>query len=248
MNASAAYVAGLIDGEGCIHIEKSRATYRARVTLGMSAPARGLLEEMKSQWGGVMYQMRPATKRWAAAYQWYVWGDSASELLRYILPYLKLKRRQAEIGLAVEAVRNALPRRQNGNALWDSAAREECEGLKQKMHQLNKKGPRAQNVEPPAKDWPTAVWNPSRDCWEASQVDLLSGLPAVYVETWPASGSMRNGRLYVRPTSEPHTGEPVSSSLLPTPSASIGSGGASDPDQRKLKGHAPRLHDVIEHL
>ena len=95
---------------------------------------------------------------------------------------------------------------------------------------------------------PTAVWNQSRDCWEAAQVDLLSGLPAVYVETWPASGSIRNGRLYVRPTSEPHTGEPVSSSLLPTPSASIGSGGASDPDQRKLKGHAPRLHDVIEHL
>ena len=95
---------------------------------------------------------------------------------------------------------------------------------------------------------PTAVWNQSRDCWEAAQMDLLSGLPAVFAETWPASGSIQNGRLYVRPTSEPHTSEPGFLSLLPTPSASIGSGGASDPDQRKLKGRAPRLHDVIEHL
>ena len=96
---------------------------------------------------------------------------------------------------------------------------------------------------------PTAVWNQSRDCWEASQVDLLSGLPAVYVETWPASGSIRNGRLYVRPTSEPHTGERGSSSLLPTPSASLGtSGGSQPPEKRAAGGHSIQLHDVIEHL
>ena len=96
---------------------------------------------------------------------------------------------------------------------------------------------------------PLAGWNTARDAWEVPDTEgLFCEHLAVFSETWPASGSMRNGRLYVRPTSERPTSEPVSSSLLPTPSASIGSGGASDPDQRKLKGHAPRLHDVIEHL
>lgn len=41
-----AYVAGLIDGEGCIHLEKSRTSYRARVSVGMTAPALPLLTEM----------------------------------------------------------------------------------------------------------------------------------------------------------------------------------------------------------
>ena len=96
---------------------------------------------------------------------------------------------------------------------------------------------------------PTAVWNQSRDCWEASQVDLLSGLPAVFVETWPASGSIRSGRLYVRPTSERPISEPGSSSLLPIPSASLGTnGGSQSPEKRMAGGHSVQLHDVIEHL
>ena len=143
VNTDAAYVAGLIDGEGCIHIEKSRDTYRVRVTLGMSAPALPLLEEMKGRWGGVLYQMRPETSRWATAWSWYVWGDKAVALIEYVLPYLRLKRRQAEVGLAVESVRDALPKRRNGNANWDVASRAECEALKQEMHRLNQKGPRA---------------------------------------------------------------------------------------------------------
>ena len=146
MNTDAAYVAGLIDGEGCIHIEKSQrttTTYRVRVSLGMSAPALELLQEMQERWGGVLYQLRPETEKWAAAWTWYTWGDSAAKLLRHMLPYLRLKRAQAEVGLAVEAVRDALPRRKNGNAKWDEASREACEELKQRMHRLNQKGPRA---------------------------------------------------------------------------------------------------------
>lgn len=143
MNTDAAYVAGLIDGEGCIHIEKSKQTYRVRATLGMTEPALPLLEEMRGRWGGVLRQQRPETDRWAAAWQWYVWGDVATSLLRHVLPYLRLKRQQAEIGLAVEATRDALPRRRNGDARWDEESREACEALKQRMHRLNQKGPRA---------------------------------------------------------------------------------------------------------
>ena len=146
MGTTAAYVAGLIDGEGCIHIEKSRAgtaspSYRARVTVGMTAPAKHLLDELSSQWGGSVRPLRAATTRWAAAFQWYTWGVSAVQMLEYLLPYLRLKRDQAEVALEVERIRDALSRRANGNAIWTPEAREACEALKQRMHQLNRKGP-----------------------------------------------------------------------------------------------------------
>lgn len=151
MNTDAAYVAGLIDGEGCIYIEKAKAnialpTYRARVSIGMTAPALDLLREMQARWGGTLYQLRPATERWAAAWTWYTWGDSATEMLRYVAPFLRLKGQQAAVAMAVEAVRAELPRRRNGNAKWTPEARARCEELKQQMHLLNAKGPSAQTV------------------------------------------------------------------------------------------------------
>ena len=67
---------------------------------------------------------------------------------------------------------------------------------------------------------PIASWNPERDVWESEAMDLFSGLSDVYSETFPSSGSMRNGSVYARPTSAPLTDASGSSSspgLLPTP-------------------------------
>lgn len=41
-----AYVAGLIDGEGCIHLDTSGRTTRARVSVGMTEPALPILTEL----------------------------------------------------------------------------------------------------------------------------------------------------------------------------------------------------------
>jgi hypothetical protein len=71
---------------------------------------------------------------------------------------------------------------------------------------------------------PIANWNPSRDLWESEQDDLFSEHLVEFSETFPSSGSMRSGRLYVRATSGPLTVAPESS-LLPTPDASMGNGG-----------------------
>ena len=61
-----------------------------------------------------------------------------------------------------------------------------------------------------------ATWNSNRDLWETNQTSLFEPL-AVYSETWPTCGSMRNGVAYELPTSEHHTAGTGSSSLLPTP-------------------------------
>ena len=63
-----------------------------------------------------------------------------------------------------------------------------------------------------------ATWNPERDVWETDQGDLISGHLAVFSETWPTLGSMRNGTVYARPTWVPATDDSACS-YLPTPTA-----------------------------
>ena len=91
-------------------------------------------------------------------------------------------------------------------------------------------------------------WNPSRDCWESEQMDLLSGRQAVWSETWPQSGMTRNGVLSELPTSAPLTSE-SDFSLLATPQANLGScGGSQPPQKRREGGHSVSLADQIEHM
>lgn len=95
-----------------------------------------------------------------------------------------------------------------------------------------------------------------------------------YSQTWPSSGSMRNGLVFRRPTSVPLTNASVSSSspglptprardwktggkdglhdsvrLLKTPTSQLAvNGGSQHPDKRKAGGHGPTLADEVEHL
>ena len=95
---------------------------------------------------------------------------------------------------------------------------------------------------------PTAQWNTNRQCWELEQLDLLSGQPAVWQETWPASGMTVAGQLYELPTPEPPTNAPESS-LLATPTANLGCcGGPQHPDKRRAGGHSVSLQDQLSAL
>ncbi len=68
---------------------------------------------------------------------------------------------------------------------------------------------------------PTATWNPARGAWEKATTNLLCGHWEPYLETWPPSGSMRNGTAYPPPPSAAPTNASASSSWpgLPTPRA-----------------------------
>lgn len=93
-----AYVAGLIDGEGCIGIACSRGKYySARVDVGMSEVALPLLNQLQATFGGSVSQSRKQTEKWAAAFRWTLEGRLAAAFCLCIAPYLRLKRKQAEI-------------------------------------------------------------------------------------------------------------------------------------------------------
>ena len=68
---------------------------------------------------------------------------------------------------------------------------------------------------------PLARWNSQRDVWETAETPIF-GPSDVYSETWPTSGTMRNGVAYELPTWEQRTtgSASFSSPLYPTPAAS----------------------------
>ena len=86
---------------------------------------------------------------------------------------------------------------------------------------------------------PLAQWNQTRDCWETTQQSsLLSERSDVFSETWPRSGSMRNGAAYELPTWVPATDGNECSSSPGTPAASTykGTGPKGSKSQRHLLG------------
>ena len=79
-------------------------------------------------------------------------------------------------------------------------------------------------------------------------MDIFSEQPAVWSETWPASGMTRSGALSELPTSA-HLTSVSGFSLLATPQANLGScGGSQPPEKRRAGGHSVSLADQVEHL
>lgn len=109
-----AYLAGLIDGEGCISIFVNRWNNAKRVTpvddLAGSTLARVhicMCDEPLIRWirrrvgSGTMYLRRVRTKAHWKPLSTIVWtGATAVLMLRQVLPYLRLKKRQAKIFIA----------------------------------------------------------------------------------------------------------------------------------------------------
>ena len=99
---------------------------------------------------------------------------------------------------------------------------------------------------------PFARWNPTRGCWETSQLDLF-GLWAPFSAIWPISGEMRDGLAYQRHWS-PHRITDSESSFLPTakalfrtPLASDSSRGGEPLDRvRARRGTIALSHQIID--
>lgn len=115
LDTDIAYCAGLIDGEGCIRVKKTkpykcqgRATpgYHAVIQLRMvDEPAIRFLAEIL---GGWYYKEKPHVTSGRPLYCWSVSDQKCEDIVRAVLPYLKVKKAQAETVLRLrELKRNA---------------------------------------------------------------------------------------------------------------------------------------------
>ena len=107
-----AYLAGFFDGEGCITIQRRRngkgRSYHY-LEVQVTNTDRFSLELYRFTFGGNINPLRdrrsPDHPGWLPRYIWQLEGKEAGECLRTLLPYLGLKRPQAEVGIEFQEVK-----------------------------------------------------------------------------------------------------------------------------------------------
>lgn len=208
---SDAYVAGLLDGEGCLTVVQStnKRSISPRIDVGMSIKAIELLTMLKDQFGGSLHSVREKTAHWEAATKWSLQGPSSASLLRQVGAHLVLKKEQASLLILLSEIVSTMPMTPNKlGRIWTSEALAQAAQIKAKIHLLNAKGPNVQPVHHVGGVWRT---------WQRSLIDQTGWEP--FSGTWPRAGLILNGIAYRRAPSAPLTSA-TGSTLLPTPRAS----------------------------
>lgn len=108
-----AYLAGLLDGEGCFYIRQqahpTKRAYAASVRINIRDDALGVLESLQSNFGGNIYRHSNrsggANAKPTAILNWH--GQEASQLCSGVLPFLRLKTDQALVIIEFEELRAA---------------------------------------------------------------------------------------------------------------------------------------------
>lgn len=90
-----AYLAGLFDGEGSVLIQPC-----GSLSIKLDNTDLPVLEFLVAQFGGPIYRCRPRARR-KTCFSWQVYGDVAEAALRKMLPYLIVKRNQADLALKI---------------------------------------------------------------------------------------------------------------------------------------------------
>jgi hypothetical protein len=132
------YVAGLIDGEGCIDVQVTKGVYVGpRVRVNMSIVARDILELLKNNYGGRLeYRVSKNPDNWSDSITWSLNGYKESCcFLRNIVNHLILKKEQARLALWMESHIKG----QHVSTEVRDTIREEFKLLKRDSHRLSEK-------------------------------------------------------------------------------------------------------------
>jgi hypothetical protein len=136
-----AYFAGIIDGEGCFCLH-NHGTHRfgAQLQVGNTDPR--LLEWIQSRFGGSVNMERRTNKAHKPVWRWIAHVDNLTELITAILPFLIVKRDQADLMLAYR--RTLAPKISTGRSTTktpESVKRERSQ-IHLQLSTLNRRGTR----------------------------------------------------------------------------------------------------------
>jgi hypothetical protein len=106
------YLAGIIDGEGCITIgagkKETCTNYNALVLVQNTSKV--LIDWLQSNFGGQIYLSKKATEKTKEAWMWRITKQKDIEIfLLSILPYLIIKREQAKVLLKFVRLERTAP-------------------------------------------------------------------------------------------------------------------------------------------
>lgn len=101
---TAAYSAGIFDGEGYVGIDKTSVSHgkirkiHHSIRVVISQKDGLIMNWLKEHFGGNVYEQRSGTKY--SIYRWRIHSQKAVTFLKYILPYVLIKRKQVEFAIA----------------------------------------------------------------------------------------------------------------------------------------------------
>ena len=97
-----AYTAGIIDGEGCINIVRHKNNTKRGFSFQLSVLVRNtkewLCQWLKMQYGGTI-TYHQAEKPFSNTWLWVLQSNKALDMIKLIVPYLNLKRPEAELAI-----------------------------------------------------------------------------------------------------------------------------------------------------
>jgi len=98
-----AYVAGLIDGEGCIHIEKKLGKDKTpqyfTLRVSVTNTEFKMVNWLKENFGGHIQFHKKYKENWRRKYQWSIVARQALVFLELIRPYVLVKGEQLELAI-----------------------------------------------------------------------------------------------------------------------------------------------------
>lgn len=106
-----AYAAGIIDGEGCIGVykqknKKARVGYFIALIISVSMGDSEATLWLKDTFGGSHHCFKPLFRDNKPRFRWQMSATKASNFLCNLLPYLKVKKQQAELAIEFQALKN----------------------------------------------------------------------------------------------------------------------------------------------
>ena len=102
-----AYLAGFFDGEGSVLITKTRGRHVSpsyRIVLSAVNTNHQSLVDLRTAFGGSIGRIHTTVIHRKPAWQWHVACQKAAAVLQLLLPLLRIKRKEAEIALALQGV------------------------------------------------------------------------------------------------------------------------------------------------
>lgn len=94
------WLAGFLDGEGCfLVVHKSAGYWSANLRLQVGQKRRAVLDDLAAQFGGRVYDHHPGG-------MWHVTGENLYHLLEGVIPFLRVKQKEAEIMYMLMSLKN----------------------------------------------------------------------------------------------------------------------------------------------
>lgn len=139
-----AYLAGIIDGEGCFYIQQPGGKSHT-LRLFVMNTYEPLIDYLYSTYGGFKYSRNNENPRWKIRHEWFVDRDILDDLLPRIYPYLINKKEHCDIAIKF---RKTFPKIRTYHKVPAEyvAIREDCHN---RIKFLNHKGPQKSSALSP---------------------------------------------------------------------------------------------------